>query len=182
LSGLQVYRGLCGSKLDTRGGWRRLRIADPRPGGHQPGKAWEVPNLAECLVHEAMHLNVFVADMGYGTFTLPSRELEKDEYRALSAVKIGQKRPLDKAFHAAVVTVPRMYLQHRWGMTTLVDLYTESLRDPCDDLMKQRPLFTDYGRMLLDELCSFAETVDFDHVAQTIASPEYAGYRPTVAA
>ncbi|MCQ4043287.1 hypothetical protein ACFOSC_01050 [Streptantibioticus rubrisoli] len=57
-----------------------------------------------------------------------------------------------------------------------------SLRDACDDLMKQRPLFTDYGRMLLDELCCFAETVEFDHVAETISSPEYAGYRPTVAA
>jgi hypothetical protein len=104
------------------------------------------------------------------------------DYRALSAVKIGQKRPLDKALHAAVVTDPLMYMQHRRGVTTLVDLYTESLRDACDDLMKQRPLFTDYGQMLLDELCCFAETVEFDHVAQTISSPEYAGYRPTVAA
>lgn len=147
-----------------------------------PGENWEVPNLAECLVHEGMHLNLFVADMVYGTFTLPSRELEKDEYRALSAVKIGQKRPLDKAFHAAVVTVPLMYMQHRRGVTTLVDLYTESLRDACDDLRKQRPIFTDYGRMLLDELCCFAETVDFEHVAETISSPEYAGYSPAVAA
>jgi HEXXH motif-containing protein len=147
-----------------------------------PGENWEVPQYAECLVHEAMHLNLFVADKVYGTFTLPSRDLDKDQYRALSAVKIGQRRPLDKAFHAAVVTVPLMYLQDRRGVKTLVDLYTESLRAACEDLKKQRQVFTAYGKLLLDELCDFAERIDFAYVADTISSPEYAGYQPTVIA
>jgi HEXXH motif-containing protein len=147
-----------------------------------PGPEWEVPQYAECLTHEAMHLNLFVADMVYGTFTLPSSELEADEHRALSAVKIGQRRPLDKAFHAAAVTVPLMYLQHRRGTTTLIDLYTESLRDACADLAAYRHTFTSYGAILLDELCDFAADIDFTHVAETITDPAYAGYRPAVAA
>ncbi|WP_223187922.1 aKG-HExxH-type peptide beta-hydroxylase [Streptomyces sp. CBMA29] len=147
-----------------------------------PGPEWEVPQYAECLTHEAMHLNLFVADMVYGTFTLPSVELEADEHRALSAVKIGQLRPLDKAFHAAAVTVPLMYLQHQRGTTTLIDLYTESLRDACADLATHRSVFTEYGAMLLDELCGFAANIDFTHVAETITDPAYAGYRPAVAA
>ncbi|MCZ4119062.1 aKG-HExxH-type peptide beta-hydroxylase [Streptomyces sp. H39-S7] len=147
-----------------------------------PGPKWEVPQYTECLTHEAMHLNLFVADTVYGTFTLPSVELEADEHRALSAVKIGQRRPLDKAFHAAAVTVPLMYLQHQRGTTTLIDLYTESLRDACADLATHREVFTEYGAMLLDELCGFAASIDFAHVAQTITDPTYAGYRPAVAA
>ncbi len=147
-----------------------------------PGPEWEVPQYAECLTHEAMHLNLFVADMVYGTFTLPSSELAAEEHRALSAVKIGQRRPLDKAFHAAVVTVPLMYLQHRRGTTTLIDLYTESLRDACADLSAHRDTFTDYGAMLLDELCEFAAGINFEHAAETISDPAYAGYRPAVAA
>lgn len=147
-----------------------------------PGENWEVPQYAECLLHEAMHLNLFVADKVYRTFTLPSHELGKDQYLALSAVKIGRWRPLDKAFHAAIVTIPLMYLQHRRGVRTLVDLYTGSLRDACEDLKKQRPVFTEYGQMLLDELCDFAEHIDLAHVSHTISSPEYAGYKPAVAA
>lgn len=147
-----------------------------------PGPDWEVPQYAECLTHEAMHLALFVADMVYGTFTLPSADLEANKHRALSAVKIGQFRPLDKAFHAAVVTVPLMYLQHRRGTTTLIDLYTDSLREACADLATHRDTFTDYGAMLLDELCDFAATIDFQHVASSITSPQYAGYRPAVAA
>lgn len=147
-----------------------------------PGPEWEVPQYAECLVHEAMHLNLFVADMVYGTFTLSAVELKAEEHRALSAVKIGQRRPLDKAFHAAVVTVPLMYLQHRRGVRTLIDLYTSSLRDACADLATHRELFTAYGAMLLDELIGFATSLDFEHAAETITEPEYAGYRPAVAA
>lgn len=147
-----------------------------------PGPEWEVPQYAECLAHEAMHLNLFVADMVYGTFRLPSVALEADEHRALSAVKIGQRRPLDKAFHAAVVTVPLMYLQNQRGVTDLIDLYTESLRDACADISQHRAIFTDYGAMLLDELCGFAESIDFEQAARTVSAPEFAGYRPAAAA
>ncbi|WP_405391180.1 HEXXH motif-containing putative peptide modification protein [Streptomyces sp. NBC_01102] len=146
-----------------------------------PGAEWETLDYAVCLVHEGMHLNLFVADKVYGTFNLPSSTLEADEYRALSAVKIGQRRPLDKAFHAAVVTVPLMFMQNHQGVTTLVDLYSNSLRDACDDLKSQRPHFNEYGQMLLDELCNFGEGIDFGLVARAISSPEYAGYRPSLA-
>ncbi|MFD7605125.1 HEXXH motif-containing putative peptide modification protein [Streptomyces mirabilis] len=147
-----------------------------------PGPMWGVLDYAMCLVHEGMHLNLFLGDAVYGTFTLPSSELEADQYRALSAVKIGQQRPLDKAFHAAVVTVPLMYMEAHQGKTTLVDLYSKSLRDACMDLKKQRPHFTEYGRMLLDELCGFGEAIDFAEVTRAIRGAEYAGYRPPVAA
>lgn len=147
-----------------------------------PGPDWEVPQYAECLTHEATHLALFVADMVYGTFTATSSELEAEEHLALSAVKIGQRRPLDKAFHAAVVTVPLMYLQHRRGTTTLIDLYTGSLRDACADLATHRNTFTGYGAMLLDELCDFAAHIDFGQVAPAITDPTYAGYRPATAA
>ncbi|MEU9404802.1 HEXXH motif-containing putative peptide modification protein [Streptomyces sp. NPDC048281] len=147
-----------------------------------PGPNWAVLDYAMALVHEGMHHNLFVADAVYGTFTLSSSELEADEYRALSAVKIGQRRPLDKAFHAAVVTVPLMYMEDHQGKTTLVDLYTKSLSDACHDLKKQRPHFTEYGRLLLDELCGFGETINFAEVARAIRGTEYAGYRPSPAA
>ncbi|MDT9692249.1 HEXXH motif-containing putative peptide modification protein [Streptomyces sp. P9(2023)] len=143
-----------------------------------PGAEWDVLDYAMCLVHEGTHLNLFVADKVYGTFALSSRELDADQYHALSAVKIGQRRPLDKAFHAAAVTVPLMFMERRQGRTTLVDLYTSSLRDACADLEKQRDHFTPYGRLLLDELCDFGESIDFDEVARSISSPDYAGYLP----
>ncbi|MGP3946309.1 aKG-HExxH-type peptide beta-hydroxylase [Streptomyces sp. 6N106] len=144
---------------------------------------WGVPEYAECLVHEGLHTGLFVMDMVYGMFTLPPAELEKDQYRALSAVKIGKKRPLHAAFHAAAVAIPLMYLQHLRGVDTLITRYTASLRGACEDIKRQREHFTPYGRLLLDEMSAWAEDepLNFEHVARSISSPEFAGYGPVAA-
>ncbi|OPC77718.1 hypothetical protein B4N89_36090 [Embleya scabrispora] len=147
-----------------------------------PGEAWDVPRYAECLVHEAMHTALFVTDTVYGLFSLTSRELEDERYHALSAVKVGEMRPLDRAFHAAGVALPLMYLQHLRGVTPL-DSYTESFREVCRSLGRVREHFSDYGRLLLDEMTRWAdaEPLDFDHLAHAISSMEYANYRPVAA-
>ncbi|MEV6986817.1 HEXXH motif-containing putative peptide modification protein [Sphaerisporangium sp. NPDC051017] len=141
-----------------------------------PGPNWTMYDFAETLVHEAIHLNLFVADMLYGIYTLPTATLAEDQYRVLSAVKIGELRPLDKAFHSAVVAVPLMYMQDLRGESTLVDLFTSSLRDCSTGLIDKREFFTDYGKMLVDQLHKFAMTLDYDYVAKSISSSEYAFY------
>ena len=140
------------------------------------------PERPRRTVHEGLHTGLFLMDMVYGMFTKSSRELEADENRALSAVKIGQMRPLDKAFHAAVMAIPLMYMQHLRGESTLVDLYSESLGDACKSLLKQREYFTPYGQMLLDEMCAWAENLDFAEVARSISDTDYANYQPAFAA
>ncbi|MEV0276078.1 HEXXH motif-containing putative peptide modification protein [Streptomyces sp. NPDC050610] len=149
-----------------------------------PGAGWGVLDYAMCIVHEALHSSLFIMDTVYGMFTLPPAELEKDEHCALSAVKIGQKRPLHAAFHAAAVAVPLMYMEYREGGGELVTQYTTSLRDACKDMQTSRGLFTSYGRLLLDEMSRWAEAdpIDFSQVARAITSREFAGYQPEVAA
>ncbi|MEU9791094.1 HEXXH motif-containing putative peptide modification protein [Streptomyces sparsogenes] len=144
---------------------------------------WGVPEYAECLVHEGLHTALFVMDLAYAMFNLPPSEMEKEEHRALSAVKIGQKRPLHAAFHAAAVAVPLMYMQHRRGVDTLVSKYTASLRAACRDMRTHRDVFTSYGQLLLDEMSQWAEgdPLDFDYVTRSISSPDYAGYTPAAA-
>lgn len=76
-----------------------------------PGGGWRPRDYAESLVHETVHLNVFLADMVYRLHTRPAKELEADEHQVVSAVKFGQMRPLDEAFHFAVVAPPLMLMQ-----------------------------------------------------------------------
>ncbi|MFJ8313040.1 MULTISPECIES: hypothetical protein [unclassified Streptomyces] len=98
-------------------------------------------------------------------------------------MKIGQKRPLHAALHAAAVAVPLMFMEHQQGEYVLVDQYTASLRDACKDMQTKRDLFTDYGRMLLDEMAEWAETdpLDFDRIGHGPTSPKFAGYDPALA-
>ncbi|WP_255784563.1 aKG-HExxH-type peptide beta-hydroxylase [Mycobacteroides abscessus] len=139
-----------------------------------PGPHWQMVDFAESLVHEAIHLNLFIEDMVYGMYTLPTSDLADDQYRVLSAVKVGELRPLDKAFHSAVVAVPLMYMQDRRGESTLVDQFAVSLRECTDGLIGKRQFFTEYGQMLVDELRKFAVSLDFEYVENSISSDQYA--------
>ncbi|MFD7017170.1 aKG-HExxH-type peptide beta-hydroxylase [Streptomyces sp. NPDC059928] len=149
-----------------------------------PGSNWLTLDYAMCIVHEGLHTGLFVLDTVYPMFTRPPSELAEPENRALSAVKIGEKRPLHAALHAAAVAVPLMYMEHSQGERALVDQYTQSLRDACDDMQTKRELFTEYGRLILDEMTEWAKTdpIDFDQVGHGITSSEFSGYRPQSAA
>lgn len=111
-----------------------------------PGPEWAMTDFAETLVHEMTHLNLFVLDMVYRLYELPTAELAEHRHRVVSAVKVGELRPFDKAFHSAVVAVPLMYMQHARGETTLVDTFTASLVNCCNGLEVKRDLFTPYDR------------------------------------
>ncbi|MEV0107660.1 HEXXH motif-containing putative peptide modification protein [Nocardia sp. NPDC050799] len=141
-----------------------------------PGPEWSVYDFAESVVHEATHLNLFVGDMVHGLYTKPVAELAADRYRVLSAVKFGQLRPLDRAFHSAVVAVPLMWMQHQRGETELVDKFTGSLRDCCDGLNNKRDLFTPYGQLLVHQLAEFAFTLDWDYVEESISGDRFSTY------
>ncbi|MCX4685484.1 HEXXH motif-containing putative peptide modification protein [Kitasatospora purpeofusca] len=147
-----------------------------------PGDAWKPHDYAESLVHETIHLNVFSADMVYRLYRLPAKELEAEEYRVLSAVKVGELRPLDKAFHSAVVAPPLMLMQHLRGETELVDKFSDSIRACTDGLLTKLDVFSPYGQLLVRELADFAETLDFDLVKRSISDQEFAHYELPAAA
>ncbi|MFJ9771833.1 aKG-HExxH-type peptide beta-hydroxylase [Kitasatospora sp. NPDC101157] len=147
-----------------------------------PGDDWRPHDFAESLVHETVHLNVFLEHMVYGMYTLPAKELEADEHRVVSAVKFGQLRPLDKAFHSAVVAPPLMWMQHLRGETELVDKFRHSIRECTDGLLGKLDLFTPYGQGMVRELAAFAETLDFDLVERSISGQEFAHYELPAAA
>jgi hypothetical protein len=71
-----------------------------------------------------------------------------------------------------------MYMQHERGVSTLVDLYSASLRDAARGLAARREVFTPYGRMLVDELCDWARTLDFGRVVHAVSGTGSAGYVP----
>ncbi len=139
-----------------------------------PGPKWAKVDFAETLVHEMTHLNLFVLDMVYRLYELPTTELAEHQHRVVSAVKVGELRPFDKAFHSAVVAVPLMYMQEARGETTLVDSFAASLVDCCKGLESKRNLFTPYGQTLLDELAEFARTLDFGLVSNAFTREDIA--------
>jgi len=145
-----------------------------------PNEKWEIGDFAESILHEATHLNLFLCDMVNSLFKVPLEELEKDEARVVSAVRIGQLRPLDKALHSAVVAVPLMYMQNITNQTTLVDLFTDSLKTCSEGLLKKEEYFTEYGLELVNQLHKFATNQNFEDVKDAIGNKKFAASSSTI--
>lgn len=132
--------------------------------GVSPGSAWDGLEMAKCLVHEATHLSTFLCDMLFGLYVEPASALERDECRVLSAVRVGEKRPLDKALHSALVAVPTMHLEQLVGQSEIQDQFLPSLRDCTAGLKERTAYFTPYGQAVVDDLAAFVETLDYQSV------------------
>ncbi|WP_329028121.1 hypothetical protein [Streptomyces sp. NBC_00690] len=141
-----------------------------------PGDSWQVYDFADSLVRQAVHLNVYLADMAYRLYTKPVRELAGDEHRVVSAVNAGHMRPLDQAFHSGAVVPPLMLMQARRGKTDRVDQLRDSLRECTDGLMDKLGQFTPYGQLLVQELREFTDSYDLDLVAESVSGERFAHY------
>ncbi len=137
-----------------------------------PGPDWSKSDVAETLLHEAAHLNAFICEMLHPFYRKSLAKLAEPSNRVVSAVRIGELRPLDKALHSALVAVPLMYLQHLIGATTLIDLFSESIKECADGLRQKRECFTPYGWAVVNELAEFADSIDFALVASGLRRPD----------
>ncbi len=138
-----------------------------------PKEDWKISDYAECLLHEATHLNLFLGDMTNGIFKFPVKRLGEEDARVVSAVRLGELRPLDKALHSAIVAVPLMYMQNINNENSLIDLFSDSILDCAKGLKTKTKFFTNYGNSLVDQLHDFALNKDFNKLKYGISSDEF---------
>lgn len=74
-----------------------------------PRETWSDIDMYEFLVHELAHTLLYLHEWRYGLFTSLIRLSEKPTY-AMSAIR-SQMRPMDKAFHSAVVATDVLLLR-----------------------------------------------------------------------
>ncbi len=144
-------------------------------GSHLPGvicvsvdQTWTEVDLAESITHEATHLTTFLSDMIFGHYTKPASQLEAEACRVLSAVRAGQRRPLDKALHSGLVAVPLMFMQSRDNSTELIEKFSTSLKQCSDGLLTKQQFFTPYGWSVVNDLARFSDGLDMSYVEDSL--------------
>jgi hypothetical protein len=111
------------------------------------GIAWLVPSgnltsldLAESIVHEAVHMNLHLADMTFGLYT----RAPGSDFQAHSAV-LRRRRPYHHAFHSACVAVAVIYFRLLLGLHGEVGTLCSSLRRCTSELLDHQAAFTTYA-------------------------------------
>lgn len=94
-----------------------------------PRKYWLEEDLFEFLIHELDHTLLFLHEWAYGLFKSHQR-LGNPETFALSAIR-GQNRPMDKAFHSAIVATDIVLLREYY----LGHDHNFNLHPPTTDLL-----------------------------------------------
>jgi hypothetical protein len=109
------------------------------------GIAWLSPSddltscdIAECVVHEMVHLNLHLTDMTFGLFT----RAPGSDFEAHSAV-LGRRRPYYHAFHSACVAVAVIYFRLLVGPDSETSSLCSSLRRCTSELLAHEAAFTD---------------------------------------
>ncbi|MDG4658581.1 HEXXH motif-containing putative peptide modification protein [Ectobacillus antri] len=74
-----------------------------------PRDTWSNIDMYEFLVHELAHTLLYIHEWRFGLFTDLSRLTDKSTY-AMSAIR-SQMRPMDKAFHSAIVATDVLLLR-----------------------------------------------------------------------
>ncbi len=139
-----------------------------------PKPDWTVEFCAEMLVHEFVHNVVFLEDMVRGIMPIPEL-LEQEEALTISAIR-QTRRPYDKSFHSACVTVGIMYYYNMIGRMQNADLHLEPLKRTVEELCaseqnfrcKGQELLTDNGRRILDELSQFTREPDYFAITKAL--------------
>jgi hypothetical protein len=150
---LQVFDIVCSRVSDSGGGTASNLLGliwlSPHP-------AWTSIDYAECLLHESVHLTLFLGDMTRGLYVNPREVRLNPEARAVSAIR-GEKRPLDKTLHAAGVAAVLSEYYRALGATATSDAFIEPLRDSVRDMELASRFLSPYGREVLQAVAEFAE-------------------------
>jgi hypothetical protein len=141
-----------------------------------PKPDWTVEYCAEMLVHEFVHNVVFLEDMVRGIMPTPEL-LEREEALTISAIR-QTRRPYDKSFHSACVTIGIMYFYNMIGRIEDANAHFEPLKRTVEELYASeqtvrslgQDLLTSNGREVLDELSRFTRRPDYVAITEALRS------------
>jgi hypothetical protein len=133
-----------------------------------PHDEWHEWDYAERLVHETIHLNLYLGEAIHELFLRAQPEFATA--RALSAIREGELRPIDGAFHAACVSFVLAYFWHRAGVGDKSASYARRCQDAVRSLGEQRHLLSPYGNAIWSQLQRHVNDMDLSALALDMES------------
>lgn len=127
---------------------------------------WRVVDYAEAIYHEFIHLSLFLEDMIHSLYV--NIELCQSEDALVKSVIRGEKRPLDRSFHAAIVSIGIMHLYYMIGNSKKSNQYMENLESCLEELNTKAHFFEDRGKEILNNMNLFIKNKDFENISVTL--------------
>lgn len=136
-----------------------------------PHPRWTTIDYAECLLHEAIHLNVFLGDLTQRLY-VDARRVREPGALVMSAVR-QERRPIDKSLHSACVAVALAYFYHLLGEEETSASFLPPLATCVEEMAAvQHAYLAPYGQLLVRDLQRFVEDPDCARLQAVLADEE----------
>lgn len=121
---------------------------------------WEPLNYAESIVHEMIHLSLFIIDMVEGLYS-DKKILTNSNHFVKSSIRL-EPRPLDKSFHATCVVIGLQYFYYHIREGNKINKFLIPLKESLIDLNKKEKYFTIVGKHILYQLNTLYNNPNYD--------------------
>lgn len=131
-----------------------------------PQEEWNVIDYAEAIYHEFIHQSIFLDDMVNSMFPDPDA-CATDEGLVTSTI-LKRKRPLDRSYHAACVSIGVMHLHYMLGDSNKAKQHIKDLKITIREINGKKKFLGEQGLLTLIEINKFLDNPDFETISSIL--------------
>jgi hypothetical protein len=131
-----------------------------------PQADWTIVDYAEAVYHEFIHQSIFLDDMVNCMF--PNANDCATEEALVTSTILEMKRPLDRSFHAAGVSIGIMHLYFMLNDKIKSKQYLENLKLTLDEVNLKKKFLGEQGLLTLDLMRKFVDNPNFKDITYSL--------------
>lgn len=131
-----------------------------------PQQNWTIIDYAEAIYHEFIHQSIFLDDMVNCMFPDPNACAAEDALVTSTILK--RKRPLDRSFHAAGVSLGVMHLYYLLNDKEKSIQYLNDLKITLDEISTKTKFLGERGIETLELMKKFINKPNFDDITYSL--------------
>lgn len=131
-----------------------------------PQEDWSIIKYAEAIYHEFIHQSIFLDDMVNSMF--PDANACATEEALVTSTILKMKRPLDKSYHAAGVSIGIMHLYYMFNDIKNSKIYMRDLKVTIDEISNRTNYLGDQGIYTLKNLEKFITNPNFEEITNSL--------------
>ncbi|WP_239683735.1 aKG-HExxH-type peptide beta-hydroxylase [Staphylococcus epidermidis] len=133
-----------------------------------PQEDWSVIDCAEAIYHEFIHQSIFLDDMVNSIF--PDANACAEEDALVTSTILKRKRPLDRSFHAAGVSIGVMHLYYLLHDKEKSFQHYDDFKTTIDEINNKTQYLDEHGIYILKEFNKYIKNPDYEVVTELLTN------------
>ncbi|HBO6125208.1 hypothetical protein SA9_01975 [Staphylococcus warneri] len=135
-----------------------------------PQNDWNIIDCAEAIYHEFIHQSIFLDDMVNSIF--PDANACDQEEALVTSTILKRKRPLDRSFHAAGVSLGVMHLYYLLHDKEKSYQHYDDFKQTIEELNDKTQFLDDHGIYTLQEFNKYIVKPDYEVITKLLKSKD----------